>query len=254
MKKNIQSHQDFYKNNRAYTQFLGSQKTYNFEKYTDILIACSNSLKNPSGLDVGCGTGIALQLLRKKSGLKFKGVEISKTSLIACKRKNLDCDWYSGLTLPFKRNSFSVVSSINVLEHTDDPKKFLDEQLRILKKNGFLVLFCPNFLAISNGYHGHTRGVIQKCKNVLTALWLLMTQKPTFFKMQPVFNKVRLPDDDAVNVTNHFSVLNWARKNNLNLEFQSSQQQYTNSKLLNFLDTSLLKEFLGSVVLVFRKN
>lgn len=49
-------------------------------------------------------------------------------------------------TLPFANESFDVVFSVFVIEHSTDPSKFLNECSRILKPGGGLVILCPDFL------------------------------------------------------------------------------------------------------------
>jgi ubiquinone/menaquinone biosynthesis C-methylase UbiE len=49
-------------------------------------------------------------------------------------------------TFPFDDESFDVVFSVFVIEHSTDPSKFLNECSRILKPGGSLVILCPDFL------------------------------------------------------------------------------------------------------------
>lgn len=52
-----------------------------------------------------------------------------------------------GLNLPFKQEAFEEVVASHVLEHLLDPLCFLSECRRVLKNNGSLRLFTPNFLS-----------------------------------------------------------------------------------------------------------
>jgi len=49
----------------------------------------------------------------------------------------------NGESLPFNKNSFSTVSSLNVLDVIDHPQKLLKEKIRILKKEGQLLASAP---------------------------------------------------------------------------------------------------------------
>ena len=52
--------------------------------------------------------------------------------------------------LPFSDNYFDLVFSIDVIEHVSDDKKFLAEQIRILKSGGEIILGTPNYYRVSN--------------------------------------------------------------------------------------------------------
>jgi ubiquinone/menaquinone biosynthesis C-methylase UbiE len=45
---------------------------------------------------------------------------------------------------PFSNNQFDYVVAGEIIEHLENPKAFLDEVYRILKKDGYLILTTPN--------------------------------------------------------------------------------------------------------------
>jgi len=47
-----------------------------------------------------------------------------------------------GELLPFKENTFDYVIIFNVLDHVENPKKVLFEAYRILKRRGFIIIWC----------------------------------------------------------------------------------------------------------------
>ncbi len=249
MKKN--KHEDWYKDNTHYSDFLESQDKGAFEKYVQKILEYLPD--KGTFLDVGCGSGIALDMLRtsKISNKCLFGIEVSRSSVNICKKKKLSCKNYDGSKFPFKPESFDMVGSINVLEHTDNPLVFLNEQILVTKKGGYILIVCPNFLSVSNNYHQHTRGFSQKIKNLITLAYKYTIRKPNFTKMKPIQKKVFSPDDDAVNVTNPLDILHWARVNGLKLMYWSSQQ--TNNSFVNNLDVSILRYILGSSFFVFKK-
>jgi SAM-dependent methyltransferase len=59
----------------------------------------------------------------------------------------------AGEELPFANESFDIVYSANVLEHTADPERVLMECLRILRKGGLLHMEMPNFLSYFEGHY-----------------------------------------------------------------------------------------------------
>lgn len=243
------SHEKFYKDNQKYTKFLENQDSASFQKYVDAIKKFTP--EKGSFLDCGCGTGIALKLL--PASLSVKGVDISKTSIKSCIKHGLDCKVYDGAMLPFKGNSFDCVGSINVLEHTDSPTDLLDEKLRVLKSGGHLIVVCPNFLSITNNYHHHTAGFKQKLKNTVSTIKRSFSSEPEFGKMKTIVREVFQSDDDACNVTNPADIFNWASSKNLERVYWSGRTVY-GGKLPAVLDHSLMKLFLGSSFIVFRKN
>jgi len=59
----------------------------------------------------------------------------------------------AGEALPFADESFDVVYSANVLEHTENPEHVLAESLRVLRKGGLLHMEMPNYLSYFEGHY-----------------------------------------------------------------------------------------------------
>lgn len=78
------------------------------------------------GLDVGCGKNKRAEIGIDR--FKFKGVDVV-------------ADMHY---LPFRDSSFDKVISNNVLEHSFNPKFFLDEQNRVLKPDGKIEITTDN--------------------------------------------------------------------------------------------------------------
>jgi len=97
-------------------------------------------------LEVGCGEGTKLVSVVSK-GQKGVGVDISKTAINLAKKQypHLTFVCSNAESLPFKDNSFNLVFSAFVLEHTVRPEKVISEMIRVLKPNGILALVAPNY-------------------------------------------------------------------------------------------------------------
>ena len=103
--------------------------------------------KKPEILDLGCGRGEWLELLRRK-GFQAKGVDLDEGMLLACRELNLNAyqadalDYLRGLTA----NKLSVVSAFHFVEHIsfDALRQLVDEAYRVLKPGGLLILETPN--------------------------------------------------------------------------------------------------------------
>lgn len=246
------SHESFYRGNDAYSNFLNRQDNEIFRKYVDLIQRFTKA--GDTVLDVGCGAGNMLELARKQMPDRiFSGIDISDTSVATCLVKGLNVQQYDGKTMPAHNDAFTVVGSLNVLEHTDNPESYLSEKLRVLKSGGYLIVACPNFLSVTNSYHDHTRGLARKARNILAMIGRLFRRKPVWEKMPTVKREIFRPDDDACNVTNPLDVMHWARSNNLARVFWSSQIIYRRG-ILNVLDAfPPFRLALGSGFFVFRK-
>lgn len=99
-------------------------------------------------LDVGCGTGLLVKYLNSQN-FKAMGCDSSvegvKASILTNNRKKIVLS--RATNLPFKNNSFDLVTSISVIEHlkAKDAEKFLQEAKRVLKIKGYLIIVTPNY-------------------------------------------------------------------------------------------------------------
>lgn len=95
-------------------------------------------------LDLGCGSGNLLKLLKDKKNIQGIGVEINEENVINCIEKGLSVfqgDIDEGLK-EFEDNSFDYVILNQTLQMTHKPDYVIQEMLRVGKK---IVLSFPNF-------------------------------------------------------------------------------------------------------------
>jgi Methyltransferase domain len=99
-------------------------------------------------LDVGIGAGYGMNLLSIKAK-ELYGVDVDSKSIEHCKKlvlgknpKVKEIKKYDGYKLPFKDNSFDVVTCVDVVEHVEDYDRFIDELLRVSKR--VVVFGTPN--------------------------------------------------------------------------------------------------------------
>ncbi len=95
-------------------------------------------------LDVGCGTGANLEMLKQFG--ESEGVDVSDDALEFCKKKGLKVHKGLAEELPFEDESFDVVTALDVVEHLDDDVAGLKEMHRVLKKGGKTLIFVPAFM------------------------------------------------------------------------------------------------------------
>jgi SAM-dependent methyltransferase len=59
----------------------------------------------------------------------------------------------TGESLPFPDESFDIVYSANVLEHSENPERVLMESMRVLRPGGLLHMEMPNYLSYFEGHY-----------------------------------------------------------------------------------------------------
>lgn len=114
------------------------------ERYRRILRMISAYKSAGRLLDVGCSLGFFLDTARE-SGFDVYGVEPVKNAA-SFAREELKLNITTGMLeqAKYPDRFFDIVCLFDVLEHIPDPLAALAEVSRILKKDGLLVLQCPN--------------------------------------------------------------------------------------------------------------
>ena len=119
----------------------------------NILRSRLKNRKNLAVLDAGCGAGYNLKMY-ESLGTVF-GCDFSEDALFFCKKRGLRKLAMADVkTLPFKVQSFDLVSMLDVLSHESIPNDIdvLKEIASLLKDGGFLLL-ADNALKILNSPH-----------------------------------------------------------------------------------------------------
>lgn len=115
-----------------------------------LLRAVGGSCRGLRLLDIGCGTGANLPLLREAVGSngKLAGVDFSSLALNFA-RQNVGAGasllQSDALCLPFPDDAFDCVTLLDVLEHLRDDECALREVRRVLKPGGSLVFSVPAY-------------------------------------------------------------------------------------------------------------
>jgi SAM-dependent methyltransferase len=217
--------------------------------------------------EIGCGSANILkhynQLEANYFGCDFSQTLLEKNKTLYPRATFVSLDKPN--ILPFEDDSFDLVFSVFVIEHSANPSQFLNECSRILKPDGRLIILCPDFLGklrMTSQRSGYSQGTTsQKIKSgkIIDAIvtifdnriripaycWRLRrnaAKQPLFFvNVQPVvFDDKFLPDVDAVYVTYKPEIEAYLRKSFLLNENTSELKQYENEKRVIFLSLQKL--------------
>jgi SAM-dependent methyltransferase len=127
-------------------------------------------------LDIGCSSGVLLDLLRKEGFARVEGCDRSERAVAACRARGIAAATVGdGARLEFADAYFDVVVASDVLEHCDDESAAIQEWRRVLRPGGTLMVFVPAFPFLwgphdENNHHLRRysaralRGVVEECQ------------------------------------------------------------------------------------------
>lgn len=98
-------------------------------------------------LDVGCGAGTNLDLLRTiNPGSAIVGIDIEHEPLRLCSLgRSVPVSQADVAQLPFAASAFDVITALDTLEHVRDDARVLAELFRVCRPGGAVVLTVPAF-------------------------------------------------------------------------------------------------------------
>ncbi|MEI7869568.1 MAG: class I SAM-dependent methyltransferase [Candidatus Methylumidiphilus sp.] len=133
------------------------------EKQAEILETYCD-LRKKKVLEIGSGLGVNHIVWTKKYDIDGYGIEpseegfssshnISKRLIVDNNLDPLRIIDAVGEALPFPDNSFDIVYSTNVLEHTSNPEQVIREGFRVLKNQGIMQFVYPNYHSYMDGHY-----------------------------------------------------------------------------------------------------
>ncbi|MFN4227470.1 MAG: class I SAM-dependent methyltransferase [Candidatus Ratteibacteria bacterium] len=120
-------------------------------------------VKKGKVLDIGCGVGILLELMKEK-GFDVFGQDISQFAIEFCKKKGFKV--YSSINEIDKESSFDLITMIDVIAHIKEPLYYLQKCKKLLKTNGILIIKTPlhsNFIFLITkifSFTGKSKGIL----------------------------------------------------------------------------------------------
>src|SRR3989338_5651039 len=152
-------------------------------------------LSNNSILDIGCGTGVYINLYLKNGASDVTGLDITKVSIENLKLKYPIAKFYnvdiSDKNLKIKKN-FDIISAFAVLYHIVDEKKFDQaiKNIRKLSKVGSKIIISDNFLKVNLDGTDH-----QKSRTLNRYRGILEKNGIKIIKIYPIYYFLNAPCD-----------------------------------------------------------
>ena len=126
-----------------------------------LLSWCADLPEDARILDVGCGDGFHLKLLKEYGGKNWtlEGVDLDRRAVEMASKSGLRVHLGSVETLHLPENSFDLALMIQTVEHLEKPFEVLSAVKNVLKPNGKLVIVTDNtdsldFTIFKNDYWG----------------------------------------------------------------------------------------------------
>lgn len=117
------------------------------EIYVPFLEPLLRQNAQPGAIDIGCGRGEWLELLRDH-GFTARGVDLDENMLQACRERGLDVARSEGFATlkAIPSESLALVSAFHVVEHIrfEELQAIVTEALRVLVPGGLMILETPN--------------------------------------------------------------------------------------------------------------
>ena len=125
-------------------EFLGYPDNFEHNPISDIIL---KHVKHGSVLDIGCGNGNLLVLLKDK--FDVEGFDISKVAVELARKRGLRVK-EAGIENFKTRKKFKTILMIGILMLTKEPKSYLDLASKWLNKGGVIMLTIPNAVSLRN--------------------------------------------------------------------------------------------------------
>jgi len=249
-------HQESYRHNEAYAEFLAGWDAGFYAKYADTL---KPSVAGARVLDIGCGVGQVVARLAE-AGFEAHGVDVSEPNIERARKFCPRCQLYDGRKLPFPDGHFASAGALNVLEHVEEPEAFIVELARVVQPGGKVVLSSPNFFRVLGfrDYHPRMRGLASKWRNGLRLrekLRQMRTAPDTvrFDRMPPIVREVFQPDDDAIVATNPLEMAFFLRRAGCEVESVSCCDRYVAAPVDFLLNLGPWRYVMFNAFLVARR-
>jgi SAM-dependent methyltransferase len=217
-----------YNDYAKYYDLIFQQKDYDKEVEFIKSIIQKNSISKDSILDVGCGTGTHLYLLKDEFKTLY-GVDVSKKILDIARKKIPDANFQEGNMQDFKiHNKFDVITCLySVFNYNLDKKsaiKTLKNFYKHLKSHGILIIALYN----------------EKNTEKQTSLHIGEDEETKVAKI----NEFKYYPEEKILISNHFLIVKDKGKVDFDIEVEDKFRIFDFEEIEEIVKKSGFKEYL----------
>ncbi len=128
------------------------------QRRLDMIVQAAEKRINGLVLENGCGVGMYVEKLTSL-GSHVIGLEYDLERAVEARVNSDEIINAAGEFIPFPSSTFDLILSHEVIEHVQDDRAAICEMIRLLKRGGRVVIFCPN-----RGYPFETHGIFWQGK------------------------------------------------------------------------------------------
>ena len=123
--------------------YMSDESWENFKKVRDFTLKDLNfspgELKGKKVLDIGCATGLFVKYVNLYGGIGY-GIDVSAQLVEIAQKNGLNCHLKDLFQVDER---FDIINLSHVIEHVDDPNRYLEFIHSILNEDGLLFLETP---------------------------------------------------------------------------------------------------------------
>jgi SAM-dependent methyltransferase len=208
--------------------------------YRDYVAFVRGVAPTGSVLDVGCGSGWSAHWFAAH-GHDATGLDLNPDAFEPPPHDRLRFVTGSGTELPFPDGTFDVVAANQCLEHVPDPRRMLDEMVRVARPGGAVCVVGPNLLGVSPSVAALVRHVWRNrprrrilfrdsgmprhpfgntfpeaawglVRNLARTARKTLSRRPTFTMRRPDDRPPFFADNDAVYLCNPLDLIRYFRR------------------------------------------
>jgi len=139
----------YYNENQDLVTGLFSCGFLNVNEKITLLNRLIKKTNGRSVLDLGCGKGGFVSLIKQIGYDKYTGIDLSTVALEVAKKQHPNCNFIRGdihdAQNMLKGSKWDLLLICDVLEHSPDPKKLISDANKLLKVGGIILLVVPNY-------------------------------------------------------------------------------------------------------------
>lgn len=114
------------------------------KRYEEVLDTFEKYRKHNRILDIGCGIGYFLEVAKER-GWEVYGTEFTDQAVAICNDKGINIQQGVLNVDKYDEGFFDVITSIEVIEHINNPIEEVENISKILRKGGVFYFTTPNF-------------------------------------------------------------------------------------------------------------